>query len=130
MILRKALHDDPSNASPLYELANVYLEHERWSDGFQNARVAAAREPRYRSDARLVGNLVHALRNEKAAPRATEVLRGFGADARPLLKAAAAEEKNPAARKRLSDLAGLTPAPVRKKAPAAPARTSKPFFSR
>jgi hypothetical protein len=104
VVLEKAHHESPEDAAVAYRLANLALEHKRWNEGAQAARVAAQHDGRYRSDDRLVKNLIHALGTDKGYERTEDVLHGFGPPAVPLLKDAAAHDKNPQVRERAAEI--------------------------
>jgi lipopolysaccharide biosynthesis regulator YciM len=131
VVLEKARRENPRSAAAEYQLANVSLEHKRWVEGAEAARVAGEREPKYRGDERLVKNLIHALGNDKGYEKTEDVLHGFGAGPVPFLKEAAAHDRNPVVRQRAAEL-------LRSRTPAARAGTSSTtrkssshsFFSR
>jgi serine/threonine protein kinase len=104
VVLQKARREKPDSAVVAYQLANLSLEHKRWGEGAQAARVAAERDPKYRSDERLVRNLVRSLASDKGYERSEDVLHGFGAGPVPFLKDAAAHDKNPTVRQRAAEL--------------------------
>jgi len=104
VVLQKAHREDPEDAAVSYDLANVCLEHKRWSEGAAAARVAAQRDNKYRADERLVKNLIHALGSDKGYEKTEDVLHGFGAPAVPWLKDAAAHDKDPQVRERAADI--------------------------
>jgi len=104
VVLQKARRENPEDAQVSYALANVCLEHKRWSEGAAAARVAAQRDAKYRGDERLVKNLIHALGNDKGYEKTEDVLHGFGAPAAPWLKDAAAHDKDPQVRERAADI--------------------------
>jgi hypothetical protein len=104
VVLQKAHREDPQDAQVAYDLANLCLEHKRWGEGAQAARIAGQRESRFRSDERLVRNLIHALGTDKGYERTEDVLHGFGASAFPFLQDAAAHDKNPQVRERATEL--------------------------
>ena len=103
-VLEKASREHPENALVEADLANVALEHSRWAEGAQAARVAGQRDPHLRSDERLVKNLIRALAVDKGYERTEDVLHGFGAAAVPFLKIAAAHDKNPIVRERANEI--------------------------
>lgn len=104
VVLQKAHRAEPQDPQVAYDLANLCLEHKRWAEGAQAARVAGQRDSRFRSDERLVKNLIHALGSDNGYERTEDVLHGFGAPAVPLLKDAAAHDKNPQVRERAAEL--------------------------
>ncbi len=132
VVLEKARRENPQSAEAAYQLANVSLEHKRWVEGAQAARVAAEREPKYRGDERLVKNLIHALGTDRGYEKTEDVLHGFGAGAVPFLKEAAAHEKNPIVRQRAAELLRTKSANRGISRPPAPTRkpSSRSFFSR
>jgi hypothetical protein len=123
VVLQKAHRADPQDAQVAYDLANLCLEHKRWAEGAQAARVAGQRDSRFRSDDRLVKNLIHALGNDKGYERTEDVLHGFGAPAVPLLKEAAAHDKSPQVRERAAEL-------LRGHGPTRVSSTNRSTFSR
>jgi len=104
VVLEKAHRENPQSAAAAYGLANLSLEHKRWLEGAQAARVAGDREPKYRGDERLIKNLIHALGNDKGYEKTEDVLHGFGAGPIPWLKEAAAHDKDPVVRQRAAEL--------------------------
>jgi serine/threonine-protein kinase len=133
VVLEKARRENPQSAEAAYQLANVSLEHKRWVEGAQAARVAAEREPKYRGDERLVKNLIHALGTDRGYEKTEDVLHGFGTGAVPFLKEAAARDKNPIVRQRAAELLRTKSANRGiSRSPAPPTRkpSSRSFFSR
>ena len=135
VVLQKAHREDPQSAAAAYDLANLSLEHKRWLEGAQAARVAGEREPKYRGDDRLIKNLIHALGNDKGYEKTEDVLHGFGAGPIPLLKEAAAHDKDRLVRQRAAELLrsrGGNRLGARGSSSSAPTRkpSSHSFFSR
>jgi eukaryotic-like serine/threonine-protein kinase len=110
VVLQKARREHPQSGQAAYQLANLSLEHRRWVEGAQAARVAGEREPKFRSDERLVKNLIRALGTDGGYEKTEDVLHGFGAGPVPLLKEAAAHDKSPAVRQRAAELLRSRPA--------------------
>lgn len=104
VVLEKARRENPQSGAAAYDLANLSLEHKRWVEGAQAARIAGEREPKYRGDERLVKNLIGALGNDRGYEKTEDVLHGFGTGAVPYLKEAAAHDKNPTVRQRAAEL--------------------------
>ena len=139
VVLQKAHHENPQDAGIAYDLANAALEHKRWVVGAEAARVAGQRDNHYRSDERLVKNLIRGLASDVGYERTEDVLHGFGAAAVPLLKDAAAHDKNPVVRQRAEEIlrgrgnnARASRRTFSRPAPATAHRSSssKPLFSR
>jgi len=135
-VLEKAHRENPGDAGAVYRLANLALEHKRWSEGAEAARTAGSREPKYRSDERLVKNLIHTLMSDKGYEKSAPVLQGFGAAAVPLLKNAAGHDPSAVVRQRVRELLQTEGALSRPRAamvsPPKPAPRPSPrsFFSR
>jgi eukaryotic-like serine/threonine-protein kinase len=135
-ILEKAHRENPGDAGAAYRLANLALEHKRWGEGADAARTAMAGEAKYRSDERLVKNLIHSLASDKGYERSAPVLQGIGAAAVPFLRNAAAHDPSPVVRQRAQELLHAGAAVSRQRGPvvsrakpaARPAEHS--FFSR
>ena len=132
VVLEKARRENPDDARPAYELANLCLEHKRWAEGAQAARAAGDRDHAYRGDERLVNNLIVSLGTDKGYERSEDVLHGFGAGAVPFLKTAAAHDKNPVVRERAAELlrshaSARTPG---RPGPSSSRSSHKSFFSR
>jgi hypothetical protein len=114
------------------------LEHKRWIVGAEAARAAGQRDNQLRSDERLVKNLIRGLGSDGGYERTEDVLHGFGAAAVPLLKDAAAHDKNPLVRQRADEiLRGRGNARAARSAFSRPApatahksSSSRPLFSR
>jgi len=104
VVLEKARKENPRRAEAAYRLANTALEHRRWSEGAESARIAATEEPRYRSDERLVHNLIRALGSDRGSEKGEPVLKGFGAGALPFLKDAAAHDPSRIVRQRAEEI--------------------------
>jgi len=104
VVLQKAEKEHPDDAAVAADLANLALEHKRWAEGAQAARVAGQRDPKWRGDERLVKNLIRSLGSDKGYERTEDVLHGFGPPAIPFLKKAAAHDKNPMVRERAAEL--------------------------
>ena len=104
VVLQKAEKEHPEDAAVAADLANLALEHKRWAEGAQAARVAGQRDPKWRGDERLVKNLIRSLGSDKGYERTEDVLHGFGPPAVPFLKKAAAHDKSPVVRERAAEL--------------------------
>jgi serine/threonine-protein kinase len=104
VVLQKAEKENPEDAAVAADLANLALEHKRWAEGAQAARVAGQHDAKWRGDERLVKNLIRALGSDKGYERTEDVLHGFGPPAVPFLKKAAAHDKNPVVRERAAEL--------------------------
>jgi len=104
VVLQKAEKEHPEDGAVAADLANLALEHKRWAEGAQAARVAGQRDPKWRGDERLVKNLIRSLGSDKGYERTEDVLHGFGPPAVPLLKKAAAHDKSPVVRERAAEL--------------------------
>ncbi|HEX2658747.1 MAG TPA: serine/threonine-protein kinase [Polyangia bacterium] len=139
VVLQKAHHENPQDAGIAYDLANAALEHKRWVVGAEAARVAGQRDNHFRSDERLVKNLIRGLGSDSGYERTEDVLHGFGAAAVPLLKDAAAHDKNPVVRQRADEIlrgrgnnARSSRSAFSRPAPTTSHRSSssKPIFSR
>jgi len=104
VVLQKAEKEHPEDAAVAADLANLALEHKRWAEGAQAARVAGQRDAKWRGDERLVKNLIRSLGSDKGYERTEDVLHGFGPPAVPYLKKAAAHDKNPVVRARAAEL--------------------------
>jgi hypothetical protein len=131
VVLQKARRENPQSGAAAYQLANLSLEHKRWVEGAQAARIAGERDPKYRSDDRLVKNLIRALGTDNGYEKTEDVLHGFGAGPVPLLKDAAAHDKSPAVRQRAAELLRSRPGSrVNARSPATRKSSSHSFFSR
>ena len=133
VVLGKAHHEHPDSAVASYRLANLLLDHKRWGEGAQAARLCAQRDPKYRADETLVKNLIRSLAIDKGYEKTEDVLHGFGAGAVPFLKHAAAHDGNPVVRQRAAELLrGHDGSRNRSRVPSSPARTSssRSLFSR
>ena len=104
VVLQKAEKEHPEDGAVAADLANLALEHKRWAEGAQAARVAGQRDPKWRGDERLVKNLIRSLGSDKGYERTEDVLHGFGPPAVPFLKKAAAHDKSPVVRERAAEL--------------------------
>ena len=120
VVLQKAEKEHPEDAAVAADLANLALEHKRWAEGAQAARVAGQRDPKWRGDERLVKNLIRSLGSDKGYERTEDVLHGFGPPAIPFLKKAAAHDKSPVVRARAAELLRERPS----------SRASRATFSR
>lgn len=131
VVLQKARRENPQSGPAAYELANLSLEHKRWVEGAQAARIAGERDPRYRSDDRLVKNLIRALGTDNGYEKTEDVLHGFGAGPVPQLKDAAAHDKSPTVRQRVAELLrGRPGSRVTTRSSATRKSSSHSFFSR
>jgi hypothetical protein len=133
VVLEKARKENPRRAEAAYRLANTALEHRRWSEGAESARIAATEDPKYRSDERLVHNLIRALGSERGSEKGEPVLKGFGAGAVPFLKDAAAHDPSRIVRQRAEEILDNgrgAPSRPRGAVGSGPKPSSHPFFSR
>jgi serine/threonine-protein kinase len=132
-VLEKTHREHPDDATVSYRLANLLLENKRWSEGAQAARAAGQHDRKFRSDERLVKNLIRALGTDKGYEKTEDVLHDFGAGPTPLLKDAAARDPNPLIRRRAAELLRSRDdgrARGNTTRPAARTSSSRPFFSR
>ena len=133
VVLEKARKENPRRAEAAYRLANIALEHRRWSEGAESARIAATEDPKYRSDERLVHNLIRALGSDRGSEKGEPVLKGFGAGAVPFLKDAAAHDPSRIVRQRAEEILDNgrgAPSRPRGAVGSGPKPSSHPFFSR
>jgi hypothetical protein len=136
VVLEKARKENPRRPEAAYRLANTALEHKRWSEGAEAARAAAAEEPKYRSDERLVKNLIRSLVNDRGYEKSESVLQGFGPGPVPLLREAAAHDESRIVRQRAGELLESRGGASRPRTmPTSSSRPpshppSRPFFSR
>src|SRR6185436_7306899 len=56
--LRKLRAKHPDNAEVAYVMGHAYFEKMWWSDGFEAYRAAIARNPDYRRDPQLIGDVM------------------------------------------------------------------------
>lgn len=135
VVLEKARRENPSSAAAAYQHANLALEHKRWAVGAQAARAAADRDAAYKSDERLVKNLIRSLASDKGYEKTEDVLHAFGPGAVPFLKEAAARDQSPVIRQRAAEVlrsrdggrAASRPGP---REPSRKSSSSRSFFSR
>jgi hypothetical protein len=136
VVLEKARKENPRRPDAAYRLANAALEHKRWSEGADAARAAAAEDPKYRSDERLVKNLIRSLVSDRGYEKSESVLQGFGPGPVPFLREAAAHDESRIVRQRAGEILESRGAASRPRTtvtsstrPASHA-PSRPFFSR
>jgi hypothetical protein len=136
VVLEKARKENPRRPEAAYRLANAALEHKRWSEGAEAARAAAVEEPKYRSDERLVKNLIRSLINDRGYEKSESVLQGFGPGPVPLLREAAAHDESRTVRQRAGEILESRGAVSRPRTTATSSArppshaASRPFFSR
>jgi len=81
---------DPDRAVVQYALGNLYAEMQSWLPAVKAYSAALTLEPAYRSDQRLIGDLVEALASDRAYVQATRLIRSeLGKAALPRLEQAA-----------------------------------------
>jgi hypothetical protein len=95
---------DPKRAAVHYALGNLYAELQTWPAAVDAYASALAREPAYRTDPALIGDVVEALASDKAFERAGRLLIDeIGAAALPRL-GQAQRSANPTLRSRARGL--------------------------
>jgi len=117
VVLEKARKENPTDADVVYRLANVALEHKRWGEGTDAARVAGTRATQYQSDERLVKNLIRALGTDKGFEKSEPVLQGFGSGTVPYLKEASAHDSSAVVRQRAAEILRSRPVSARARGP-------------
>ena len=80
----------PTRAAVHYALGNLYADMQSWQPSVKAYTYALALDPAYRSDARLIGDLVESLASDKAYTLASKLIRKeLGKEALPRLDQAA-----------------------------------------
>lgn len=96
----------PKSAYIPFLLGNLYFDQRWWSVAMENYKVAISRNPGYKSNAVLIGNVITMLVSKKTDAQAELFLKKtIGRPAAPYLQAAARSDPNPYIRKYAAALA-------------------------
>jgi serine/threonine-protein kinase len=95
----------PANAYAAYLEGNVNFDNLRWVDGLASYGAAIRNEPGYRTDAKLIRDLIRCLVSDRFHTKCAEFLvREVGAPAAPFLEEAASSDSYANVRARASNL--------------------------
>jgi len=104
--LRQLWKKQQDSAYIPFLMGNLYFDKQWWGVSLDHYRAAIRKNAGYRKNPVLNKNVIRMLASSKTRQNATNFLRGvIGSAARPYLKWAAANEKNPVVRKQAASLA-------------------------
>ncbi len=104
--LRELWKKQQNSAYIPFLMGNLYFDKQWWGVSLDHYRAAIRKNQGYRRNPVLNKNVIRMLASAKTRQKATNFLRGvIGGYARPYLKWAAANEKNPVVRKQAASLA-------------------------
>jgi eukaryotic-like serine/threonine-protein kinase len=106
--LRELWKKQQSSAYIPFLMGNLYFDKQWWGVSLDHYRAAIKKNAGYRRNPVLNKNVIRMLASAKTRQSATNFIRGvIGAYAKPYLKWAAGNEKNPVVRKQAASLARL-----------------------
>jgi serine/threonine-protein kinase len=106
--LRELWKKQPNSGYIPFLMGNLYFDKQWWGVSLEHYRAAVKKNAGYRRNQVLNKNVIRMLASTKTRQTATNFIRGvIGGYAKPYLKWAAANEKNPVVRKQAASLARL-----------------------